>query len=267
MSTGADPTPPIITGAATALDHLVVAAASLSQGVAWCEATLGITPGPGGRHALMGTHNRLCRIDGPVHGPTFANVYLEIIAIDPEAPAPGRPRWFGLDEPALQARIARTPELVHLVARSAMLDMHRWGLITVGQQPGNPVKAGRDTPQGRLEWQILLRDDGTLLCGGALPTLIQWAGPHPTQAMPPSGVTLQSLQLSGVPPRAREVLRLRGVQHADTGPALRAALHTPKGEVALESALGAGQQATSRDQASPHGTGFAGPLGDGPLGG
>ena len=30
------------------LDHLVVGAASLAQGVAWCENTLGVTPGPGG---------------------------------------------------------------------------------------------------------------------------------------------------------------------------------------------------------------------------
>jgi hypothetical protein len=45
-----------------AVDHLVIAAASLEEGVAWCEATLGVTPGPGGEHPLMGTHNRLLRI-------------------------------------------------------------------------------------------------------------------------------------------------------------------------------------------------------------
>jgi hypothetical protein len=31
--------------------------------------------------------------------------YLEIIATDPEAPAPGRPRWFGLDQPALREAV------------------------------------------------------------------------------------------------------------------------------------------------------------------
>ena len=219
-------------GAATAVDHLVVAAATLEQGVAWCEATLGITPGPGGKHALMGTHNRLFSIATQ----TYPQAYFEIIAIDPGSLPPGRARWFGLDDPALQARIATQPRLVHLVARSAMLDMHRWGLITVGLQPGEPVRAARDTPQGRLEWQIMLRPDGTLLCGGALPTLIQWQGPHPAQTMPASGVTLRALSLRGVPERARTVLRLRGVTHQEgPGPALRATLATPLGDITLES--------------------------------
>jgi Glyoxalase-like domain len=220
-------------GAATAVDHLVVAAATLEQGVAWCEALLGITPGPGGKHALMGTHNRLFSIATDA----FPLAYFEIVAIDPDAPPPGRPRWFGLDDPALQARVAEQPRLVHMVARSAMLDMHRWGLITVGLQPGEPVRAGRDTPQGRLEWQIMLRPDGSLLCGGALPTLIQWDGPHPAERMPASGVALRSLSLRGVPERARTVLRLRAVQHDEApGPALRAVLATPLGDITLESA-------------------------------
>ena len=44
------------------VDHLVVLAADLASGVAWCERTLGITPAAGGEHPLMGTHNRLLRL-------------------------------------------------------------------------------------------------------------------------------------------------------------------------------------------------------------
>ncbi len=216
-----------------ALDHLVVVAATLAQGVAWCEATLGVTPGPGGHHALMGTHNRLLKIATVA----FPEAYLEIIAIDPEAPPPGRARWFGMDDALLQAGLQDGPRLLHLVARSTMLDMHRWGLITLGLKPGDPVAASRDTPAGRLSWQILVREDGALDCGGALPTLIQWQGLHPAANMPESGVTLQSLTLHGVPERARQVLRLRGVQVLATpGPALTATLLTPRGEVVLRSA-------------------------------
>jgi len=220
-------------GAAVVVDHLVVAAATLEQGLAWCEATLGIAPGPGGQHPLMGTHNRLFSIANSA----YPRAYFEIIAIDPDAPAPGRARWFGLDDPELHARIAEQPQLIHVVGRSGMLDMHRWGLITVGCPPGDPVSASRQTPRGLLEWQILLRADGSLQAGGALPTLIQWPGMHPADDMPDSGVALKGLALRGLPPRARDVLRLRGVSFpADEGPALTATLSTPKGELILESA-------------------------------
>ena len=43
----------------TQIDHLVVAAHTLEQGVQWCEATLGITPEAGGEHSQFGTHNKL----------------------------------------------------------------------------------------------------------------------------------------------------------------------------------------------------------------
>ena len=98
------------------------------------------------------------------------------------------------------------------------------------------MTASRETPQGTLSWQILVREDGQLSCGGALPTLIQWQGSHPTAHMPDSGITLQALALHGVPPRAAEVLRLRGVQIDNLpGPALVARLATPLGEVILTS--------------------------------
>ena len=216
------------------LDHLIVAAHTLEQGAAWCESALGVTPGAGGKHPLMGTHNRVFKISSTA----FPLLYFEIIAIDPEAPAPLHPRWFGLDGAALQSSLHDSgPRLIHTVARSTMLDMHRWGLITVGQVPGDPVDLSRATATGPLEWQMLVRQDGGMDNGGALPTLLQWKSRHPAEAMPDSGVTLTALALNGVGARARDVLRLRGVTVSPAGsPALRATLATPKGEVILESA-------------------------------
>ncbi len=212
-----------------------MAAATLEQGVAWCEATLGVTPGPGGRHALMGTHNRLLKIATSV----FPDAYLEIIAIDPAAPPPLPPRrrWFGLDEPALQSRLREAgPRLVHFVARSPDLDAHRAALIEAGQAPGDAVAASRPTAAGLLSWRILLREDGGMGCAGALPTLLQWQGAHPAQAMPDSGVILQALALRGLPDRCSTLLGLPGVATlAEAGVPITATFTTPQGEVVLRS--------------------------------
>lgn len=209
------------------VDHLVVAARTLDEGVAWCEATLGVVPAAGGKHPLMGTHNRLVKIASE----TLPDAYLEIIAIDPEAAPPGRARWFALDETDLSSG----PRLVHWVARSTQLALHRQGLLDAGQAPGDPVAAHRDTPAGRLAWQILVRDDGRLACGGALPTLIQWQGRHPAATLPEAGVTLTALALAGLPERVRDVLGLGDIAVSSSpGTAIRATLSTPRGEVVLE---------------------------------
>lgn len=209
-------------------DHLVVAAATLADGVAWCEATLGVTPAGGGRHPLMGTHNRLLQLSGP----GFADCYLEIVAVDPDAPPPRRPRWYELDTRDLRGG----PRLVHLVARTTAIEHHRAALAAAGLDPGDAVTVGRDTPEGRLTWQLLLRADGRLDCGGALPTLIQWAGRHPAATLPASGVVLQSVALAGLPPLAAERLGLQGVSVRAAGsPVVTAVLATPRGPVTLQS--------------------------------
>ena len=91
-----------------ALDHLVIAARTLDEGVAWCEARLGITPAAGGRHTLMSTCNRLFSIASP----QAPRAYGEIIAIDRDAPEPGRTRWFDLDSPDMHRRLDGGPQLI-----------------------------------------------------------------------------------------------------------------------------------------------------------
>ncbi|MFZ5565830.1 MAG: VOC family protein [Pseudomonadota bacterium] len=213
------------------LDHLVIAAATLDEGVAWCEATLGITPGPGGQHALMGTHNRLFSIASH----DFPLAYFEIIAIDPAAPDPGRRRWFDLDDEALQARLRREdPQLVHWVARVNDAPAAVTALHTQNIDRGEVIAASRPTPQGLLQWQITVRPDGQRLFDGLLPTLIQWGDVHPAAAMPPSGITLAALALQH--PQAEGLatgLQVIGLARpVRPGPAcLRARLQTPRGPV------------------------------------
>jgi hypothetical protein len=210
------------------LDHLVVAARTLDEGVAWCEATLGIVPGAGGVHPLMGTHNRLFSVASAA----FERAYFEIIAIDPSAPSPGRARWFGLDA----ADLSRGPRLVAVVARTPSLDDRLAALRDAGVDAGRALAASRATPGGLLRWRIAVRDDGRVLRGGALPTLIEWGDRHPADAMPASGVSLQALTLRGLPRAVVDALDWPGVTFADdAGPAVTARLSKPRGAIDLSS--------------------------------
>lgn len=208
------------------LDHLVIAARSLDEGVAWCEATLEVVPGPGGKHELMGTHNRLFAIASAA----FPRAYFEIIAIDRDAPAPRRARWFGMDG----LDLSHGPRLVNAVARTPALDALLSTLRTAGLDAGRALAASRETPGGRLHWRIAVRDDGTLACDGAMPTLIEWGERHPSDSMPACGVALQALTVRGLPPAVAATLDWHGVRAAETaGPSIEAQLVTLRGTITL----------------------------------
>lgn len=230
----------------TQIDHLVVVAKTLDLGVQWCEAMLGITPGPGGEHALFGTHNRLFKIatpDNPL-------AYLEIIAVNAGAArppgAPGK-RWFDMDDAALQAAVAVEPRLVHFVVSTSDIQAGRTALRALDIDRGPALQASRHSRRGLLQWQITVREDGQRLFNGALPSLIQWGKPdaadplrlHPRNSLPRSGVTLQSIAVthpSALKLRsACDAIGLTGVV-LETGPAnLTATLHSPRGVVKLSS--------------------------------
>lgn len=163
-----------------ALDHLVVAARTLEEGAAWLEARLGVAPAQGGKHAAMGTHNRVLSL-GPA-------AYLEIIAIDPAAPPPARPRWFSLDDAVLQARLAKGPGLLHWVVRTGDLAAARERL---GERIGDLL----DLERGDLRWRIGVPPDGALPEQGAFPTLIEWRDAHPAKSLPDRGCRLDWLAI------------------------------------------------------------------------
>lgn len=221
------------------IDHLVIGASTLDEGVAWCERTLGITPGPGGEHPLMGTHNRLFSIASP----PYPKTYFEIIAINSEAVYPriqGSRRWFDLENEALQQQLKRFgPQLIHFVARTPRAAPAIQALAALGIDRGELLEASRMTPHGLLSWRITVRTDGQRLLNGTLPTLIEWMGAHPTNNMTASGITLQSLTASQPDTEALHAAYaatgLHGVA-VSQGPAnLMARLQTPLGLVTLES--------------------------------
>jgi hypothetical protein len=228
------------------IDHLVVAAHSLQQGVEWCEATLGITPAAGGEHEKYGTHNRLFKIATPA----FPVAYFEIIAINPDAVIEKKPpptRWVDLDNPQLQAELFKSPRLIHFVANTSNIQDARHAWKAQGIDRGPVIHASRKTPKGLLQWQITVRLDGDRLFDGTLPTLIQWGKPeaadpmhlHPRNHLPRSGVSLKSLTVSH--PSASKIqaaydaISLGNIPVSDGTANIVATLQTPKGLVTLES--------------------------------
>ncbi|HEX9858309.1 MAG TPA: VOC family protein [Paracoccaceae bacterium] len=202
-----------------ALDHLAVSAETLGAGVAAVEAALGVPLAGGGQHAHMATHNRLLGL---------GDLYLEVIAADPDVPRPAWPRWFDLDN------FTGAPRLTNWVARCDDL------MVEAAASPegvGVPVSLSR----GKFRWQMAVPADGRLPFEGAFPALIQWQGlAHPATGLPDAGVRLTLLEVAH--PQAASLNTLLAGRLSDPrlvivpGPvtALRASFATPHGERVLE---------------------------------
>jgi hypothetical protein len=167
------------------IDHITIVAATLEAGVAYVSRTLGVTPQTGGEHPRMGTHNCLLKLGD--------SMFLEVIAVNPHAPAPTRARWFGLD--ALDS--GQTPRLAMWVARTT--NIH-------AAQRVSPFPLGPVEPMSRaaLNWLITIPEDGSLPQDGIAPTLIQWhTDVHPARGMQDFGCSL--VRLEGFHPAAEQI--------------------------------------------------------------
>lgn len=190
----------------TGFDHLAIAARSLDEGAAWLRDRLGIAPEPGGRHPSMGTHNMLLSL-GP-------GEYLELIAVDPDAPTPDRPRWFGLDG------FDAPPRIVGWVIRQSPLRAPEGTRIA-------------EASRGDLRWRITLPDSGQMAHGGTVPMRIDWGtGAHPSDRLRDHGLRLTALHLQAPAPPTLPLSDPRIT--TTTGPArIAARIATPSGEIPL----------------------------------
>lgn len=199
------------------LDHIAIAAERLEDSVAALEERFGVGFAPGGKHPVMGTHNRLLSL-GP-------DTYLEVIAVDPDAPKPARVRWFDLD------RFSGPTRLNTWIAACEGLE------ATLARMPagaGRPVALSR----GDLQWQMAVPDDGRLPFDGMFPALIDWQGaaPPPTR-LPDVGCRLTRLEV--LHPEAERIaaalptLEDPRILFVTGAVGLRAELETPAGKVML----------------------------------
>ena len=165
------------------LDHLVIAAADLESGQAWLEDRTGLKMQPGGEHAYFGTHNALLGLGGS---------YLEVIAVDPAAPAPAYPRWFGLDTRELQQRLLAGPALIHWVVTVQNMGA---ALHLSTENHGEALALSR----GSNRWQLSVPRGGALPMGGVLPSLIEWESVSPASNLR-SAAVLERLTLTTLDP-------------------------------------------------------------------
>ncbi|MFK7869049.1 MAG: VOC family protein [Roseobacter sp.] len=208
------------------IDHFAIGADTLDQGVAAMETKLGVTVPRGGKHDAMSTHNCVMQSGN--------ESFFELIAIDPDAPAdPGRVRWFSLDDPATQERLAERPRALCWVVGTDDLD----GVIAA-----SPVDLGEVVlfTRGERSWRLTVPKDGHLPMGGLLPAFIEWSpGPHPSTGQQDLGVTLDKVRLTHPDADAlRAILKTLQVDHlaeVQSGEAaLSIDLNTPNGAVTID---------------------------------
>ena len=200
-------------------DHIAISSNSLEAGVEAVETALGISLAGGGEHPHMATHNRLMGL---------GDLYLEVIASNPAAPAPVWPRWFDLDN------FSGAPRLTNWVAHSESLTED---LALCPPGTGVPVALQR----GDYRWQMAVPADGKLPFDGGFPALIQWQGSlQPARALPENGTRLRILEIAH--PQAEALKAALSPIFTDprvqivAGPAkaMRATFTTPHGPRVLE---------------------------------
>ena len=163
------------------LDHIVIGCLDLSTDQAAVAKKLGMPPAARGKHDLMGTHNALWNM---------GEFYIELVAIDPDAPDPGRPRWFGLSDPGILAHLANGPRLIN------------WAISTDDTKAlaaDAPVSLGpvESFTRSDLRWNVAVPTDGLPGKDGAFPLAIQWVeGLHPAERLPDMGFRCQALNVS-----------------------------------------------------------------------
>ncbi len=165
------------------LDHIAVVARNLDEGCSYIKDMLGVDMPKGGAHPRMGTHNRLVSLGG--------DTYLEVIAIDPDAPRPDRARWFNLDQ------FDEAPRIGTWILGTDNID----DALTCAHPQSGPAI---DMARGDLTWRISVPEDGSMPMGGAFPSFIEWrADPHPARKMIDVGLRLKELRIEH--PQAQEI--------------------------------------------------------------
>ena len=207
------------------IDHFTIGAESLAQGVAAMKEALGVEVPRGGKHEAMSTHNCVMQAGN--------ESFFELISIDPDAPDPGRSRWFTLDDPATQIRLSERPRALCWVVHTDDLD----GVIA-----NSPIELGEVVKftRGDRSWRLTVPDDGSLAEDGLVPAFIEWSpGPHPSTGQQDLGIRLSKVKLfHPSPDELTSIMKALAIDHlaevSQGEKSLKFELQTPKGTVSLD---------------------------------
>ena len=163
------------------IDHIVIGAANLISGTNILETKLGNKFSPGGEHKIMGTHNKLLKLQ--------SDIYLEVIANNPNVSKPSRQRWFSLDESSIREKIKKSPRLLCWVLE---VDNIEDTVKKCGYNPGEILQLSRD----ELTWKVTVPSNGKLVENGVLPVLIEWpSNQHPSKKLNNSKVSINKISI------------------------------------------------------------------------
>ena len=163
------------------LDHIVLGASSLDKGTKFLEKSLDIKLSDIGYHKNMGTHNRVVKIS--------KHIYLELIAIDPNSKKLKHKRWFNLDNPVLQKKLSKSPQIIGFVIENENKQILKY------YDPFFKVS------RTNYFWDFaipssknnLISDD--LLESGIIPSLINWKSKKPISNMKDNKLELEKFEI------------------------------------------------------------------------
>jgi len=163
------------------IDHIVIGAANLISGTKILETKLSTKFSSGGEHQIMGTHNNLLKLQ--------SDIYLEVIANNPNVDKPTHQRWFSLDEPRTKEKIKFSPRVLCWVLE---VDNIENTVKKCGYNPGEILQISR----GELTWKITVPSNGMLIDNGVLPALIEWSsGKHPSKKLIDNNISINTISL------------------------------------------------------------------------
>lgn len=201
------------------VDHLVLAVPDLYEGIEKIQALTGVRPKIGGQHIGRGTWNALLALGH--------NVYLELIAPDPQQTPPEGGCWMGVDQ-IKEARLIHWAAKVHPIDEIIQKAHNH-------QLPIGKLSAGSRT---RMNGQVLswmLTEPVAGEDGGLLPFLIDWEdSDHPAESL---AQKCKLIHLEGKHPHPEQinqqlaVLDIRMEITLGNRPQILASIETPKGVV------------------------------------